>query len=54
MLGVRFLTDHLLGDRYFKVSEPGENRTRSRQQFALLVELEQHQTQLQRALEREI
>ena len=54
MLGVRFLTDHLLGDRYFKVSEPGENRTRSRQQFALLVELEQHQTQLQRALGREI
>ena len=54
MLGVRFLTDHLLGDRYFKVAEPGENLKRSRQQFALLVELEQHQVQLQHALERGI
>lgn len=54
MLGVRFLTDHLLGNRYFKVAEPGENLKRSRQQFALLVELEQHQALLQQALERGI
>ena len=35
MLGVRFLTDHLLGDQYFKVSVRGENRTRAAEQFAL-------------------
>jgi len=35
MLGVRFLTDHLEGDRYFKVSGPGENLERARVQFDL-------------------
>jgi Ser/Thr protein kinase RdoA (MazF antagonist) len=39
MLGVRFLTDHLEGDRYFKVSERGENLDRARRQFALLARL---------------
>jgi len=39
MLGVRFLTDHLEGDRYFKVSAPGENLDRARRQFALLERL---------------
>ena len=35
MLGVRFLTDHLAGDRYFKVAEHGQNLARARSQFAL-------------------
>ncbi len=35
MLGVRFLTDHLQGDRYFKVSRRGENLSRARRQFQL-------------------
>lgn len=42
MLGIRFLTDHLLGDRYFRVSRRGENLRRAREQFALLAELESH------------
>ena len=29
-------TDHLEGDRYFKVSARGENLTRARRQFALI------------------
>jgi hypothetical protein len=41
MLGVRFLTDHLSGDVYFKVSNPGENLLRARQQFAIVAALEQ-------------
>lgn len=36
MLGVRFLTDHLTGDHYFRVREHGENLARARAQFKLL------------------
>lgn len=35
-LGVRFLTDHLQGDRYFRVAERGENIHRAEQQLRLL------------------
>ena len=35
-LGVRFLTDHLQGDRYFRVSGRGENIDRAQQQLGLL------------------
>ena len=35
MLGVRFLTDHLQGDRYFKVSARGDNLVRAQEQFLL-------------------
>lgn len=33
--GMRFLTDHLEGDRYFKIKRPGHNLERARAQFAL-------------------
>lgn len=39
MLGVRFLTDHLAGDRYFKVAARGENLERAQRQFALMAAL---------------
>lgn len=39
MLGIRFLTDHLEGDRYFKVNRTGENLQRARRQFALIERL---------------
>ena len=39
-LGLRFFTDHLAGDIYFKVSEPGENLRRAQEQFSLLVDIE--------------
>ena len=35
MLAVRFLTDHLAGDRYFRVHRPGQNLDRARAQLAL-------------------
>lgn len=38
MLGVRFLTDHLQGDQYFKVQHTGENLVRAREQFSLFEE----------------
>lgn len=36
MLGVRFLTDHLEGDRYFRVTRHGDNLERARAQFDLV------------------
>lgn len=36
MLGIRFLTDHLEGDRYFKVRARGENLSRAGAQFQLV------------------
>jgi hypothetical protein len=40
MLGVRFLTDHLQGDRYFKVGAHGDNQVRAGRQFELVRRLE--------------
>ncbi len=39
-LGLRFLTDHLEGDRYFKVAEPGENLRKAGIQFDLVTDIE--------------
>lgn len=40
-VGIRFLTDHLEGDVYFKTKRPGHNLDRARNQFALLRSLEE-------------
>lgn len=34
-LAIRFLTDYILGDKYFKVKYPGHNIDRTRNQLAL-------------------
>ena len=39
VIGLRFLTDHLDGDRYFRVTHPGHNLERARNQFALFAAL---------------
>jgi Ser/Thr protein kinase RdoA (MazF antagonist) len=39
-LGIRFLTDHLEGDRYFRVRHRGENLTKARRQLALVADIE--------------
>ena len=41
-LGLRFLTDYLEGDVYFKVKRPGHNLDRVRAQFKLLASMEEH------------
>lgn len=41
-IGIRFLTDYLQGDVYFKTSRPGENLARCRNQFALARSIEQN------------
>jgi Ser/Thr protein kinase RdoA (MazF antagonist) len=50
MLAVRFLTDHLRGDRYFKVRAPGENLARACRQLDLLEDLERREWGLRTAL----
>jgi Ser/Thr protein kinase RdoA (MazF antagonist) len=39
--GIRFLTDHLKGDVYFKVHRDGHNLDRARTQFRMVAEMEQ-------------
>jgi hypothetical protein len=42
IIGLRFLTDHINGDTYFKISFPGHNLQRARAQFRLLQSMEDH------------
>lgn len=51
MLAVRFLTDHLEGDHYFRVTRRGENLTRAQSQLALTTLFTQHQDAMTRILE---
>jgi hypothetical protein len=37
--GVRFVTDHLQGDCYFRIGWTGQNLARARMQFALATQL---------------
>ncbi|MEZ5560652.1 MAG: aminoglycoside phosphotransferase family protein [Pseudomonadales bacterium] len=50
MLAVRFVTDHLAGDRYFRVSRRGENLLRAREQLDLLLAMERAEGAMRRAL----
>lgn len=40
--GIRFLTDYLLGDTYFKIKRPGHNLDRCRNQFAFVRTIEEN------------
>jgi aminoglycoside phosphotransferase (APT) family kinase protein len=40
LLGMRFLADHLAGDRYFRIRRPGQNLDLARTQLALLADFE--------------
>ena len=48
---VRFLTDHLQGDVYFRVERPGQNLDRCRVQFALLESLVARSADLRRIVD---
>lgn len=45
--GIRFLTDHLLGDVYFKTKYPGHNLDRCRNQFAFVTAIEKNLTKME-------
>ena len=40
--GMRFLADHLNGDKYFRIHRPGHNLDRARTQFALVRHMEEN------------
>lgn len=44
---VRFLTDHLEGDRYYPIDHPGHNLDRARAQIALLLDLTERNEELE-------
>ncbi len=50
--GIRFLTDWLEGDRYFRIRRPGQNLDRARTQFRLVADMEAHWDEMNRIVER--
>jgi hypothetical protein len=46
--GIRFLTDYLSGDTYFKVKRPSHNLDRCRNQFAFVKALEANMPAMER------
>ncbi len=46
--GLRFLADHLAGDRYYRIQRPGQNLDRARVQFRLAAALGQGRRELER------
>lgn len=45
--GMRFLTDYINGDTYFKTAYPEHNLVRARNQFALVKDMEDHMTEME-------
>jgi aminoglycoside phosphotransferase (APT) family kinase protein len=46
-VGLRFLTDYLQGDVYFRTKRPGHNLDRARNQFALVTSMEAQRPQME-------
>jgi hypothetical protein len=51
-IGIRFLTDYLTGDTYFKVHRPDHNLDRCRAQFRLVESIEQQEEEMNRLVDR--
>lgn len=50
--GVRFLTDYLSGDTYFRIHRPNHNIDRCRTQFKLVSDMEKKQNEMRAAIEK--
>jgi hypothetical protein len=50
-IGIRFLTDYLQGDVYFKTKRPGHNLDRCRNQLCLAESIEQHEAEMKAVVE---
>ena len=46
-IGIRFLTDFLAGDTYFKTKRPGHNLDRAANQFAIVRSLETQRAEME-------
>ncbi|MBI3848705.1 MAG: aminoglycoside phosphotransferase family protein [Verrucomicrobia bacterium] len=51
-IGIRFLTDFLSGDTYFRIHRPGHNLDRSRTQFKLVESIERQEAAMQKFVDR--
>lgn len=51
-IGIRFLTDYLDGDRYFRIERPDHNLVRARNQFALAASIEANLPRMVRYVQR--
>jgi hypothetical protein len=51
-LGLRFLTDHLAGDVYFRTERPGHNLDRALVQFRLAASVERQRDAIQALVEK--
>ncbi len=49
--GIRFLTDHLQGDTYFRIHREGHNLDRARNQLKLVADLEEKMPQMMKTVE---
>ncbi len=52
MIGIRFLTDYLLGDIYFKIHRRDHNLDRCRAQFKLVQSIMEHEEEMNAIIER--
>ena len=50
--GIRFLTDYLQGDVYYKIHRPEQNLDRCRTQFKLVADMESKWTQMKQIIEK--
>ena len=48
--GIRFLTDYLDGDRYFRIHYPVQNLDRCRTQFKLVCDMEEQWEQMRKVV----
>ena len=51
-IGIRFLTDFLSGDNYFRIHRPGHNLDRCRTQFKLVESIERQEAAMQKYVDR--
>jgi Ser/Thr protein kinase RdoA (MazF antagonist) len=51
-LAMRFLADHIEGDRYFRVTHPGQNLTKAQIQLALVADIEAKQREIDALIDR--
>lgn len=50
--GIRFLTDYLEGDNYFRIHRDNHNLDRARTQFKLTVDMEQKLSEMKAIIEK--
>jgi hypothetical protein len=50
-IGIRFLADHLAGDRYFKVHRPGHSADRARVQFKMVDSFERNEAAMHKVVD---